>query len=452
MATPILTASQCMNTLHWFLVIFFFHSPKLCVFVMSSDASHSSPTTKDLHNCLAKTERLIGLGSTGFLWFYFVFLSLMFSFYIFSSSTPFNFFETPANGYLRWKQSNNEMCDLFDGRWVPDKDGPLYSNFSCATIPFSVNCLFHGRENRDFLYWRWKPERCQLPRFDSKAFLSIVQGKTMAFIGDSLARNQMESLLCLLSMEEAPRNVYKDAEDKFKTWQFPHHNFTLMALRSNYLVHATERVVNGSFTGDFNLHLDKLDGNWTRNISTIDHAIISGANWFTKKNYLYEGGNLIGCTFCDDPNVRDFGARFAIRRAFEAAFKYINEERKGFVVFVRTISSSHFEHGTWKSGGFCNRTRGFSREEVDFGGDWDYRNVQVEEIERAKRYGESRGNKFEMIDVTRAMLMRPDGHPGGALWEKVGVKGYNDCLHWCMPGPIDTWNELLLQMLRKTST
>lgn len=252
--------------------------------------------------------------------------------------------------------------------------------------------------------------------------------------------------------EEAPRNVYKDVDDKFKTWHFPHHNFTLMALRSNFLVHATERVINGSFTGGFHLHLDKLDGNWTKHISIIDHAIFSGAHWFRKANYLYEGGNLIGCVFCRDPNVRDLGAGFAIRRAFEVAFNYINEERKGVVVFLRTISSAHFEHGTWKNGGFCNRTRGLSREEVNVGGgDWDYRNIQVEEIEKAKRYRESRRNEFEMIDVTRAMLMRPDGHPGGMIWEKRGIKDYNDCLHWCMPGPIDTWNELLLQKLRNTN-
>lgn len=30
-------------------------------------------------------------------------------------------------------------------------------------------------------------------------FLTIVRGKTLAFAGDSIARNQMESLLCLLS-------------------------------------------------------------------------------------------------------------------------------------------------------------------------------------------------------------------------------------------------------------
>lgn len=246
--------------------------------------------------------------------------------------------------------------------------------------------------------------------------------------------------------EETPTSVYKDAEEKFiTTWHFPHHNFTLTVLRSVFLVHATERVMNN--TSRFKLHLDEVDEKWSQNISNVDLAIFSDAQWFLRPMYLYEGGNLIGCIYCREANVKEFGAGFAIRKAFEAAFKYVNQRRKGIVVFLRTFSPSHFEHGAWHNGGFCNRTRGLSREEVKVGGDdWEYRNIQVEEFERAKRYGEKRGNRFEMMDVTRAMLMRPDGHPG-EFWGNKWMKGHNDCLHWCLPGPIDTWNELLLQML-----
>lgn len=51
----------------------------------------------------------------------------------------------------------------------------------------------------DFVNWRWKPDECELPRFDSMAFLHLLRGKKLAFIGDSVARNHMESLLCILS-------------------------------------------------------------------------------------------------------------------------------------------------------------------------------------------------------------------------------------------------------------
>ncbi|KAL6961068.1 hypothetical protein U1Q18_038831 [Sarracenia purpurea var. burkii] len=42
------------------------------------------------------------------------------------------------------------------------------------------------------------------------------------------------------------------------------------------------------------------------------------------------------------------------------------------------------------------------------------------------------------------MAMRADGHP-----YRYGKKKNElaDCLHWCLPGPIDSWNEFLIHLL-----
>lgn len=92
-----------------------------------------------------------------------------------------------------------ERCDLFSGYWVQDLRGSQYTNVSCSSIPESKNCFMQGRPDAGFSQWRWKPDGCELPRFDPGTFFEIVRGKTMAFIGDSVARNHVESLLCLLS-------------------------------------------------------------------------------------------------------------------------------------------------------------------------------------------------------------------------------------------------------------
>jgi hypothetical protein len=94
-------------------------------------------------------------------------------------------------------------CDIFrPGEWVPDDDAPYYTNLTCPLIQEHQNCMKYGRPDTGFLRWRWRPAGCELPRFDAAAFLDAVRDTSMAFVGDSLARNHMQSLMCLLSKVE----------------------------------------------------------------------------------------------------------------------------------------------------------------------------------------------------------------------------------------------------------
>ncbi|KAL0343966.1 UNVERIFIED_CONTAM: protein ALTERED XYLOGLUCAN 4-like [Sesamum angustifolium] len=281
--------------------------------------------------------------------------------------------------------------------------------------------------------------RFDRPESNGIASLSPVNGEHIA------------ELKNLALQVETPKAVEKDAEDRFTTWEFPKQNFTLMATWSQFLVAATERVINGSSNGGFDLLLDTVDSKWSEKLPSVDYVIFSDAHWFFRQNYLYEGGNLIGCVYCQGPNVTDLGPGLAIRKAFRAAFKAINDCKncRKIVSFLRTYSPSHFENGTWNAGGGCNRTVPIGRDEVQKGGpDWDYRKIQIEEVETARNAGEESGNKFEILDVTEMMSMRMDGHPG-LYWGNQWMKGYSDCIHWCLPGPIDVWNELLLELIKR---
>nr|KYP68099.1 hypothetical protein KK1_021716 [Cajanus cajan] len=57
----------------------------------------------------------------------------------------------------------------------------------------------YGRPDSEFMKWRWKPNECELPIFNPFQFLEIMRGKSMAFVGDSIGRNHMQSMICLLS-------------------------------------------------------------------------------------------------------------------------------------------------------------------------------------------------------------------------------------------------------------
>lgn len=90
------------------------------------------------------------------------------------------------------------MCDISEGKWVEEPRGSIYTNTTCPTLRDIKNCGKYGKD-QSYVYWRWQPEGCDIPRFEPETFLGMVRGKKMAFIGDSLARDHVESLLCLLS-------------------------------------------------------------------------------------------------------------------------------------------------------------------------------------------------------------------------------------------------------------
>lgn len=338
------------------------------------------------------------------------------------------------------------------GKWVREPRGPVYTNLTCPTLPDFKNCHKYGKDP-GHLFWRWQPDGCDLPRFEPERFLDVARGKRMAFIGDSLARNQMDSLLCLLSQAETPTDVYRDAFDRFRTWHFPAHDFTLMAMWTEFYARG-EPVLDagGKPTASFDIHLDRLNANWTSRLPRLDYAVISGGNWFFRVNYLWEDGRRIGCVNCRLPGLADLGIAYAVRRVVRAALDAVarcRDCKDSLVTFVRTYTPDHFEHGSWFSGGYCNRTRPLEEGDLDprsIG--WELRRVQSQEVARVRETSGS--TKFELLDVTKAMMLRADGHPGWH-YDKRWVRNASDCLHWCLPGPVDTWNDMLLQRLTQIS-
>ncbi|KAK0585107.1 hypothetical protein LWI29_023528 [Acer saccharum] len=321
-----------------------------------------------------------------------------------------------------------KRCDIFSGEWVPNPEAPYYTNTTCWAIHENQNCRKYGRPDTEFMKWRWKPDGCDLPIFNPAQFLEIVRGKSLAFVGDSVARNQMQSLICLLSRVEYPVDVSYTPDERFKRWKYTTYNFTLAIYWTPHLVKAKEADSNGpTHTGLFNLYLDEFDEEWTTQIEDFDYIIISA------------------------DNVTDLPMSYGYRKAFRTAFKAINslENFKG-ITFLRTFAPSHFENGLWNEGGNCVRTKPIRSNETALEGiDFELYMTQLEEFKIAEKLGNKRGLKFRLLDTTQATLLRPDGHPSryGHL-PNENVTLYNDCVHWCLPGPIDTWSDFLLEMLK----
>ncbi|KAI3866867.1 hypothetical protein MKX03_027100 [Papaver bracteatum] len=347
----------------------------------------------------------------------------------------------------------NPNCNIFEGEWIWNSNATYYTNTTCNHIHDHQNCMKFGRPDTDFLKWRWKPNDCELPIFDPFKFLELVRGKALAFVGDSVGRNHMQSLLCLLSKVERPTDVSYREEQEFQRWYYPSYNFTVAVFWTPYLVRTTHAEVNGTtITGLISLYLDEYDLEWTTQIDEFDYIIISAGQWFFRPTMFYENNELVGCFKCLKDGVKSLELSYGYGKAFQTAFRAINSSPnfKG-TTYLRTFSPGHFENGLWNEGANCVRKKPLKSSEItlDYGALWLY-NAQVEKFKTAEEEGKRNGKQFRLLNTTHAMFMRPDGHPSSyGHWPKENVTSYNDCVHWCLPGPIDSWSDFLLEMLRR---
>lgn len=253
-----------------------------------------------------------------------------------------------------------------------------------------------------------------------------------------------------------PIDVSYTKDENFKRWRYTDYNFTMASFWTPFLIKTKLADSGGpTNTGLYNLYLDELDEAWTDQMHEFDYLIISAAQWFYRPTMFYEKHRLSGCYYCQKENVTDLTVYYGYRKAFRTVFKAINENEKfkGMTI-LRTFSPAHFENGLWNKGGNCVRTRPFRSNETTMEGpNLELYMTQIEEYRAAEREAEKRGKKFRLLDTTQAMWLRPDGHPSRyGHWPNANVTLYNDCVHWCLPGPIDTWSDFLLEMLKMEGT
>ena len=183
---------------------------------------------------------------------------------------------------------------------------------------------------------------------------------------------------------------------------------------------------------------------------------------------FYDRGAVVGCHHCPEPNRRETGFFGAFRLAVRGALREVvlrgarAQRRQGGrgapkLAVLTTFSPAHFE-GDWDSPTACARTEPYAPGEraMEYM-DGEMLRAEAEEVAAAAAAGaraRGAGLTVEALQVTRMAGLRADGHPGaymhpfpfaGGARERVP----NDCVHWCLPGPIDAWNEILLQVVKR---
>lgn len=359
--------------------------------------------------------------------------------------------ENAAKDYVK---SDTRKCDLYHGKWVHDSSGPVYANNTCPILTQAQNCQGNGRPDKDYENWRWKPSQCELPRFNGRNFLEFLKGKTLAFVGDSLARNQMESLLCMLWQTEVPESrSYR----RMHRWYFKSTSTTIIRIWSAWLVKKTDLPFQTSSPRAVNVHLDIPDTSFTDFLPNFDILVLSTGHWFTTESKYLVNNKTIAprrrlrrkrkriSKKNQNNNLYFYGmALGTILNAIGSTHDY-----KGLTI-LRSYSPEHYTGGAWNNGGSCLGVDKVSNKPDISLYSSTMKKKQFEEFEKASK--REKNGKFVYMDITEMSGYRHDGHPSiysGRMENRNGRNKIEDCTHWCMPGPVDTWNEILFEVLKR---
>ncbi|KAL1537933.1 Protein trichome birefringence-like 31 [Salvia divinorum] len=341
-----------------------------------------------------------------------------------------------------------EGCNVFQGSWIRENESlPLYGEESCPFLVKQTTCVRNGRSDSFYQDWRWRPDSCDLPRFDGMKLIEMLRNKRLMFVGDSVQRGMFESMICLVH-SELPQVVRRSLHriPPRKVFRVEEFNASIEYYWAPFLIesisdHATNHTVMK--------RLVKLDSvaKHSKEWEGADVLIFESYIWWMYKP-------TINATYGSLDDIQEYNVTTAYRLAMETWANWVDSRinRETQKIFFATMSPTHLWSWEWKPGtdGNCfNETHPIEGPYWGTGSNLDIMGVVEDVLGRLKV-------NVTVLNITQLSEYRKDGHPSifgerkGKLLTKEqrsDPKNYADCIHWCLPGVPDTWNEILYALL-----
>ncbi|GAB2285725.1 Protein pmr5 [Dionaea muscipula] len=341
--------------------------------------------------------------------------------------------------------ANRSYCNLFMGSWVHDDSYiPMYQPTDCPLMDPEFNCQFYGRPDSDYLKYRWKPDACDLPRFNGVDLLMKMRGKKLMFVGDSLGRNQWESLICMISAVLARTSpTHMTIADPLSTLKFLEYGVEISFYRAPYLVDID--VLQGTRI----LNLDNISSNanaWRG----VDVLSFNTGHWWTHK------GSLQGWDYMESQGTvyQDMDRLAALDKGLRTWANWVDAHVNGSRtrVFFQSVSPTHYNPSEWSSGALSTAKNCYGETEPASGTDFTVGESFMDQMRVVDAVIKDMTSPVYLLDITLLSAMRKDGHPSiysGDLTpgQRANPDRSADCSHWCLPGLPDTWNQLLYTAL-----
>ncbi|KAK4762689.1 hypothetical protein SAY86_008457 [Trapa natans] len=335
-------------------------------------------------------------------------------------------------------ESNGSTCQLFTGTWVRDDSYPMYQYSDCPFIEPEFNCQLYGRPDSGYLRYRWKPQNCDLPRFNGREFLEKMKGKSVMFVGDSLGKDQWESLICLLVSSVPSASTQMTRGLPLSTFKILDYGLTVSFYKAPYLVDID--AVQGKKV----LKLDDLTNNaamW----KAMDVLSFNTGHWWAHQG-SEQGWDLIesGGTY-----YQDMDRLVAMERALRTWANWADSiaDRSRTQLFFLAISPTHYNPSDWSAGPTAVTTKNCYGETAPISG-MMYPGAYPQQMRVLDEVLRGMKSPPYLLDITLLSALRKDCHPSvysGELSpdQRATPDRSADCSHWCVPGLPDTWNQLL---------
>ncbi|XP_071715805.1 protein trichome birefringence-like 34 [Rutidosis leptorrhynchoides] len=342
-------------------------------------------------------------------------------------------------------------CNLFSGKWVFDNTSyPLYKEKECKFMSDQLACNKFGRQDLRYQNWRWQPQHCDLPRFNATKLLERLRNRRMVFVGDSLNRGQWISMVCLLdsSIHDPKLKFINYDGSNLIAFKAVEYNASIEFYWAPLLVESnSDHPVN-----------HRLPERIVRSQSIVKHARVwTDADILVFNSYLWWRQPHIKVLWGSFEDENGIYKEVEMLRSYEMAFKTwsdwleIHVDRLKTQLFFMSMSPTHERGEEW---GATDNQNCYNETELitkvgyrGRGTDPKMMRIVENSIDQLK----TRGLNVQIINITQLSEYRKEGHPSiyKEQWDPLTEEqiskpsSYADCIHWCLPGVPDVWNELL---------
>ncbi|KAH7302477.1 hypothetical protein KP509_23G075000 [Ceratopteris richardii] len=273
-----------------------------------------------------------------------------------------------------------------------------------------------------------------------------MKNKVIAFVGDSIGRQQYQSLMCMLTGGKDDIDVQDVGEayglvkqlgsvrPEGVAHRFVEANTTIIYYWSASLCDIQPLNETDPNT-EYAMHIDRPVMFVQEFLRVMDVLVLNtGHHWNrgkinANKWVMHVNGQRAGSEFRTLAVARNYSMTKIVSWLDNEIMQNKTEAR----IYVRSLSPRHFFEGEWDSGGRCDNNM-----------------VPVEEKNVAGQIGTDavaedalKGTNLHLLNITYISLFRDEAHISRY---RANQKG-QDCLHWCLPGVPDVWNEVLYAKL-----